>query len=161
MSRYIDADKIKINVSYGQMRDDDVLLIPLGDVYKSIYTVPTADVKEIQKYGEWEMFDLISSAYFGKGMYFKQDNGTVYSRYSCKHMSVDEALREFVSLIDDSDVNLQPTVEAVDVVRCKDCVHYWKNHLKEEVDDAVAVCLASPKDDAFCSEGERREDGQI
>lgn len=50
------------------------------------------------------MFDLISSAYYGKGMYFKQDDGIVYSRYSCKYMSVDEAIREFVSLIDDSDL---------------------------------------------------------
>lgn len=48
-----------------------------------------------------------------------------------------------------------------ELVRCKECVHYWKNNLKAEVDDAVAVCLASPKDDAFCSEGERREDAEI
>ena len=64
----------------------------------------TADVVEIKKEGEWEMFNLISSAYYGKGMYFKQDNGTVYSRYTGKYMSVDEAIREFVSLIDDSDL---------------------------------------------------------
>ena len=52
-------------------------------------------------------------------------------------------------------INEQPTVDAVEVVRCKDCVHYWKNGNDEE-----AVCLASPKDDAFCSEGERRDDGE-
>lgn len=45
-----------------------------------------------------------------------------------------------------------PTADVVEVVRCKDCVHYWKNG------EDVAICLASPKDDAFCSEGERRED---
>ena len=39
------------------------------------------------------------------------------------------------------------------LVRCKDCIHYWKNHPTE-----VAVCLASPRDDAYCSEGERKED---
>ena len=50
--------------------------------------------------------------------------------------------------------------DMVEVVRCKDCVHYWKNWKDGEPDcgDDVAVCLASPKDDAFCSEGERRED---
>ena len=32
--------------------------------------------------GEWDMFDLITSTYYGKTMYFKQDNGVVYSRYS-------------------------------------------------------------------------------
>lgn len=42
-----------------------------------------------------------------------------------------------------------------DVVRCKDCKYYWKNY----TDDSVPVCLASPKDDAFCSEGERRDYG--
>lgn len=52
-------------------------------------------------------------------------------------------------------INDAPTVDAEPVVRCKDCVHYWKN----ETSNDVAVCLASPKDDAFCSEGERREDG--
>lgn len=41
------------------------------------------------------------------------------------------------------------------VVRCKDCKHYWKNKQSDE----VPVCLASPREDAYCSEGERREDG--
>lgn len=54
-----------------------------------------------RKKGEWDMFDLISSAYYGKGMYFKQDNGTVYSRHSGEYMTVDEAIREFISLIDE------------------------------------------------------------
>lgn len=43
-------------------------------------------------------------------------------------------------------------VDAVEVVRCKDCKHYWKNKPSND----VPVCLASPKDDAFCSEGERK-----
>lgn len=47
-------------------------------------------------------------------------------------------------------------VDAVPVVRCKDCKHYWKNKPRKD----VPVCLASPKDDAFCSEGERKEDGK-
>jgi len=69
-------------------------------VYHVPSNTPAVDAVEIKKGGEWEMFDLISSAYYGKGMYFKQDNGIVYSRYSCKYMSVDEAIREFISLID-------------------------------------------------------------
>ena len=47
-----------------------------------------------------------------------------------------------------------PTIDAVPVVRCKDCKHYWKNTDGE----SVPVCLASPKDDAFCSEGRRKDD---
>lgn len=42
-----------------------------------------------------------------------------------------------------------------DVVRCKDCKHYWKNYID---DYSVPVCLASPQDEAFCSEGERIDD---
>lgn len=63
-----------------------------------------ADAVEIKKDGEWEMFDLISSAYYGKGMYFKEDNLTVYSRYSHHYMSVDDAIREFISLIDGTEM---------------------------------------------------------
>ena len=51
-------------------------------------------------------------------------------------------------------IESEPTVDTVEVVRCKDCIHYWKN----KPSDDVPVCLASPKDDAFCSEGERKED---
>ncbi len=60
-------------------------------------------------------------------------------------------------------IEAEPTADAVEVVRCKDCKHYWKNWKDGEPDcgDEVAVCLASPKDDAFCSEGERREDGEV
>lgn len=46
--------------------------------------------------------------------------------------------------------------DVVPVVRCKDCKHYWKNTRES---DEVVVCLASAKDDGYCSEGERREDG--
>ena len=43
------------------------------------------------------------------------------------------------------------------LVRCKDCKFYWKN-MKDNIDEPVPVCLASPKIDAFCSEGERKDD---
>ena len=46
-----------------------------------------------------------------------------------------------------------------EVVRCKDCKYYWKNSKYEDDMDAVAMCLASPEDDAFCSMGERQDDG--
>ena len=54
------------------------------------------------------------------------------------------------------------TAREAEIVRCKECIHYWKNWKDGESDcgDEPAVCLASPKDDAFCSEGERRDDGQ-
>ena len=101
MSRLIDADKLKAHYAWWGDGNGTELSKANKEVFDTIVDLqPTADVAEIRKDGEWEMFDLISSAYYGKGMYFKQDNGTVYSRYSCKYMSVDEAIREFISLID-------------------------------------------------------------
>lgn len=59
-------------------------------------------------------------------------------------------------------VSRLPTIDAVPVVRCRDCKYYWKNNSKyksnmEDLDDLM-MCLASPKDEAFCSEGERKVD---
>lgn len=50
-----------------------------------------------------------------------------------------------------------PTVDAVEVVRCKDC-KWWHDvgcaiHIVDESDE--------PKDDDYCSFGERREDGKV
>lgn len=44
---------------------------------------------------EWDLFDLLSSAWYGKSCYFKQEDGTVYSRVSCEYMSLDQAIDEF------------------------------------------------------------------
>lgn len=44
---------------------------------------------------EWDLFDLLSSAWFGKRCYFQQDNGTVYSRVSGEYMTLDQAIDEF------------------------------------------------------------------
>ena len=49
--------------------------------------------------GEWEMFDLITSKWFGKQCYFKQDDGMVYSRKTCKLMTVQDAISEFLAEI--------------------------------------------------------------
>lgn len=49
----------------------------------------------------WDMFKMISSAWYGKGCYSKQDDGSVYSRLSCRYMTFDDAVREFMEEIDD------------------------------------------------------------
>ena len=51
--------------------------------------------------GEWDMFVLLSSAWYGKQCYFLQDNEIVYSRNSCKYMNRDEAYVEFANAIGD------------------------------------------------------------
>ena len=45
--------------------------------------------------GEFDMFDLITSAYYGKRYYFLQDDGLVYSRESHKCMTFDNAVDDF------------------------------------------------------------------
>ena len=50
--------------------------------------------------GEWDMFDLITSVYYGKQYYFLEDDGKiVYSRVSGKYMSRDAAYQEFLDYI--------------------------------------------------------------
>lgn len=100
MPRYIDADALEKRLEHLWNISDDSDFAN-KEVWHALAEAPTIDVPD-RKVGEWDMFDLISSAYYGKRMYFKEDNDIVYSRYSCKYMTVDEALREFISLIDDS-----------------------------------------------------------
>lgn len=44
---------------------------------------------------KWELFDLLSSAWYGKQTYFKQEDGTVYSRMSGEYLSFDQAIDAF------------------------------------------------------------------
>ena len=71
-----------------------------GDLVSDLMELPSAQPnKEQIKTGEWEMFELITSVYYGKQYYFKRENGIVYSRASCKYMSVDDAIKEFLDVI--------------------------------------------------------------
>lgn len=71
-----------------------------GMAVRALDNLPSAQPnKELEKTGEWEMFELITSVYHGKQYYFKQENGIVYSRASCKYMSVDDAVKEFLDVI--------------------------------------------------------------
>lgn len=92
--------------------DDKHGFVPFDDANTS-NELNALDCVEERKKGEWDMFDLISSAYYGKGMYFKQDDGTVYSRHSGEYMTVDEAIREFISLIDEENIVFLPSVTTV------------------------------------------------
>ena len=77
--------------------------------------------------------------------------GHMRNNYGCDECKVRNCKYDCIVAMVIDDVKDAPTVDAVEVVRCKDCVHYWKN-------EAETVCLASPRDDAYCSEGERKED---
>lgn len=56
----------------------------------------------------------------------------------------------------------RPTIDAVPVVRCKDCIYWDKGHT-EECDNSDSVCFHNGwcKSDWFCANGEwRNSDGQ-
>ena len=58
----------------------------------------TEKVEQLETRG-WELFALLSSAWYGKDCYFKQDDGTVYSRASCQYLSFDQAADEFATAL--------------------------------------------------------------
>lgn len=52
---------------------------------------------ESYRSGERAMFDLITSAEYGKQCYFDQDDGSIYSRKTCRYLSnLDEALDDWL-----------------------------------------------------------------
>lgn len=51
-------------------------------------------------------------------------------------------------------VKKSPAVDAVEVVRCKDCIHYEKNMLYSECWHKIG--MINVYDDCYCSRGERR-----
>lgn len=60
---------------------------------------------------EWDLFDLLSSAWHGKQYYFKQEDGSVYSRESCQYLTFNQAIDEFAqSLTVANDIHV-PTAE--------------------------------------------------
>ena len=52
-----------------------------------------------------------------------------------------------------AEINEQPTVDAVEVVRCKDC----KNNGACSIQDAMNCGMTTVNGENFCSYGERRE----
>lgn len=57
-------------------------------------------------------------------------------------------------------VDEQPTADVVEVVRCKDCQWYGiERACPLAASGLSADCIKLPKEDDFCSYGERRNDG--
>ena len=57
-------------------------------------------------------------------------------------------------------VDEMPTVDAVEVVRCKDCKYYWlpQRFCEHERHDYQTMAVWQ-EDDDFCSYGERKDNG--
>ena len=69
---------------------------------KAIDAIPAITKEDIYDDGSFDMFLIISSAYYGKQYYFPQDknNNVIYSRKSGKNLKREEALLEFFKEIE-------------------------------------------------------------
>ena len=111
MTRSIDADalktRIKEGIDYiGGADIDDAYYngekSALNAVINMINSTPTIEAEpEGYKTGEYDVLDLLSSAWHGKQYYFKQANGLIYSRATCQYMTLDDALVEFANSLGD------------------------------------------------------------
>ena len=62
----------------------------IEDVQEWLDDQPTIDA-------EWELFQRITDTYYGKQMFFLQDDGSVYDRYEAVyHASIDAAIDAFI-----------------------------------------------------------------
>ena len=74
-----------------------------------------------------------------------------------KRPDLENPFEEGVDAVDTIDIENAPTVDAVEVVRCKDCKHYNES---EQGCDHFGYYSHTPyvDEDDFCSYGERRTD---
>ena len=107
IERQAAIDALNVCVTIGRGNGKSVAFKIVNDyadiVRKRIETLPSAqlDANEYRKRGEWEMFELITSLWYGKQCYFEEDNGMAYSRISHKTMTVHDAILEFIREIGD------------------------------------------------------------
>lgn len=66
------------------------------------------------------------------------------------HPIYEDTLREIV--------DEEPTIDAVPVVRCRECKYAYKSSVLPLVDCGNGKGLVDPRPDSFCSYGERKED---
>ena len=80
-------------------------------------------------------------------------NGQDYHEIRCRACWVDDMQCELDGI---------PTVDAVEVIRCRDCQWYAPNHDGSWIGCAFDTRNPDdePKPDDFCSYGERRNDGK-
>lgn len=78
----------------------------------------------------------------------KHDNPHSQGLVSVNHRNEHE---HFLKMIYDA-----PAVDAVEVVRCKDCVHWCANYCARDIKGRTNMFYMNADD--FCSYGERRKD---
>lgn len=83
----------------GPREAEEAILRTSQGIMDYIKSLPAVNGVELRGRGEWDMFDLITSTYYGKRMYFREENGIVYSRHSGRYMEFKDAFDEFLDLI--------------------------------------------------------------
>ena len=56
-------------------------------------------MSEKEELSAYDVLDWIGTAYWGKQMYFMQNDGTIYDRYKCDYVSLEEAVRRLAEMI--------------------------------------------------------------
>jgi hypothetical protein len=66
---------------------------------ESEYKIGELKIREMTEYekGEWDMFQLITSASYGKQRFYLEDNGLVHDREGGQLMTVEKAYYKFLS----------------------------------------------------------------
>lgn len=79
-------------------------------------------------------------------------NGCPLDAYKCQYYN-EHTMMEFCERIDDA-----PTVDAVEVVRCKDCKHYGVTIAGEFMQMCRKLEYTHHEEDDFCSWGEKKDE---
>ena len=58
-----------------------------------------------------------------------------------------------------SAVDACKTIDAVPVVRCKNCEHYYRGICERPIGDGFSGLYVEMPEDGFCSDGERKDNG--
>lgn len=59
-------------------------------------------------------------------------------------------------------VDMQPTIDAVEVVRCKDCIHTTRSKVNpEKIICCLTLMCGTTEPDFFCAHGEHKMDAEV
>lgn len=69
---------------------------------------------------------------------------------------------EHMEYVRAEDVQNAPVVDAVEVVRCKDCIHTTRSKANpEKIICCLTLMCGTTKPDFFCAHGERKMDAEV
>ena len=75
--------------------------------------------------------------------------------YSCAPDTLEDWTPQDMTKAEIADIEHAPTIDAVEVVRCKDCKHWQNEHLCRAFSQFGTI---ETQGDDYCSHGERKEE---